>query len=90
MVSGPYVETYNLELVADSIALFVTLTSGECRGRRVSTLSTISTYLNIYISRFSDNGFLVTGPITKLSFYSRQQTSVEQLQNCVALTHYKL
>ena len=42
MVSGPYVETYSLELVADSIALFVTLTSGECRGRRVSTLSIIS------------------------------------------------
>ena len=53
VVSGPYLETYNLELVADSIALFVTLTSGECRGRPVSTLSIISiisiisTYLHI-------------------------------------------
>ena len=56
VVSGPYLETYNLELVADSIALFVTLTSGECRGRRVSTLSTlsilsiISTYLGSVIT----------------------------------------
>ena len=53
MVSGPYVETYNLELVADSIALFVTLTSGECRGRRVSMLSIlsiISTYLGSVIT----------------------------------------
>ena len=90
MVSSPYVETYSLELVADSLALFVTLTSGECRGRRVSTVYTNYTIYNIYISRFSDNGFLVTGPITHLSFYSRQQISVEQLQNCVALTHYKL
>ena len=48
MVSGPYVETYSLELVADSIALFVTLTSGECRGRRVSALSKLSTLYTIH------------------------------------------
>ena len=63
---------------------------GQASIYTIYTIYTIYSIYNIYISRFSDNGFLVTGPITKLSFYSRQQTSVEQLQNCVGLTHYKL
>ena len=60
MVSGPYVETYNLELVADSIALFVTLTSGECRGRRVSALSKLS-MLSVISKIFTYLGSVITG-----------------------------
>ena len=71
VLPGPYVEVYNLTLVSDNIALFVTLSSGECRGR------------------FSDNGFLVTRSITDINFLSKEIISVEQLQNCVSLTHYK-
>ena len=33
VVSGLYVETYNLDLESDNIALYVTLSSGECDGR---------------------------------------------------------
>ena len=33
LVAGPYVEVYSLSLLSDNIALFVTLSSGECRGR---------------------------------------------------------
>ena len=33
VVSGPYVETYNLDLESDNIALYVTLSSGDCDGR---------------------------------------------------------
>ena len=31
--AGPYLEVYNLQLHSDNIALYVLLTSGECRGR---------------------------------------------------------
>ena len=30
---GPYVETYDLDLVTSNIALFVSLSPGHCRGR---------------------------------------------------------
>ena len=71
VVTGPYVEVYNLSLLSDNIALFVALSSGECRGR------------------FSDNGFLVTESVTDIKFFSKDFISVEQLQNCVSLRHYK-
>ena len=33
VVTSPYVEVYSLSLLSDNMALFVTLSSGECRGR---------------------------------------------------------
>ena len=71
VVTSPYVEVYSLSLLSDNMALFVTLTSGECRGR------------------FSDNGFLVTSAVTHIKFFSKEFISMEQLQNCVSLRHYK-
>ena len=67
---GPYVETYDLDLVTSDITLFVSLSPGNCKGR------------------FSDNGFITTQNVTKLQFYSKTYTSVEELQNCISVRKY--
>merc|ERR1711963_626296 len=38
--------------------------------------------------RFSDNGFVVTKPITELKFYSKDHLELAQLQNCISVRSY--